>query len=78
MPDTEKDHARQWLTRQVLSAKTLPEVTAAETALREWIGCYPEEREWMRDAFERLSMMRDIAEEEKEAEQRLAIKAQAA
>ncbi len=78
MPDTEKDHARQWLARQVLSAKTLPEVAAAETALREWIGCHPEEREWMRDAFEQLSMMRDIAEEEGEAERMLVNKAQAA
>ncbi len=63
MAQTERDMARECLTWQALSAKTLPEVSAAEQALHEWIAKYPEEREWMRDAFEQLSLMRDAAEE---------------
>ena len=65
----DKDEARECLTRQVLSATTLQEVHAATNALREWIKAYPDEREWMRDGFEQLSMMQDIAEEQ-EAERR--------
>ena len=64
MEQTERDLARECLTWQVLSAKTLSEVRTAQTALRAWIERYPEEREWMRDGFEQLSMMQDIAEEE--------------
>jgi hypothetical protein len=60
----ERDAAREQLTRQVLHAKTLPEVQAAQKALRDWIQAYPEERDWMRDGFEQLSLMQDIAEEE--------------
>ena len=68
MTPAEKDAARECLTWQVLGAKTLPKVLAAQQALREWIKTYPEEREWMRDGFEQLSLMQDIAEEQ-EAEQ---------
>jgi len=50
------------LTRQVLSAKTLPEIEAAKQALRNWITTYPEEREWMRDGFAQLAQMQEIAE----------------
>ena len=64
MAQTGRDLARECLTWQVLSAKTLAEVGAAQNALRAWIAQYPEEREWMRDGFEQLSMMQDIAEEE--------------
>ena len=64
MTASEKDAARECLTWQVLGAKTLPEVYAAQQALREWIKTYPEEREWMRDGFEQLSLMQDIGEEE--------------
>ncbi len=57
------DEARECLTDQVLSATTLAEVSAAWRALKEWIAKYPEE-EGMRDGFEQLSMMQDIAEEQ--------------
>jgi hypothetical protein len=59
-----RDTAREQLTRQVLGANTLPEVEAAQKALREWIQAYPEERDRMRDGFEQLSLLQDIAEEE--------------
>jgi hypothetical protein len=63
MTQTQKELARECLTWQVLSAKTLTEIKAAQQALRTWIEQYPEEREWMRDGFEQLSIMQDIAEE---------------
>lgn len=65
----EVDAARERLTNQVLDATTLDEVLAATEVLREWIKTRPEEREWMRDGFEQLSLMQDIAEEQ-EAERR--------
>jgi hypothetical protein len=46
------------------SGRAVPEVQAAQKALREWIETYPEERDWMRDGFEQLSLMQEIAEEE--------------
>jgi hypothetical protein len=61
----ELDEARRRLTRQALSATTLSEIAAAEKALHDWIAAHPEEREFMRDAFEQLSLMQDIAEEQK-------------
>ena len=70
MEQTERDLARACLTWQVLSAKTLAEVTAAQQALRAWIEQYPDEREWMRDGFEQLSLMQDIAEEEESGQVR--------
>ena len=57
-----RDIARQLLTEQVLDATTLQEVRAAREALRAWITAYPEEREWMRDGFEQLAQMEEIAE----------------
>jgi hypothetical protein len=57
-----RDIARQLLTEQVLDATSLTEVGAAREALRAWIATYPEEREWMRDGFEQLAQMEEIAE----------------
>jgi len=57
-----RDIARQLLTEQVLNATSLDEVRAAREALRVWIATYPEEREWMRDGFEQLAQMEEIAE----------------
>ena len=68
MSDFPLDLAREQVTTQVLRARTLPEVFAAQQALRDWIRAHPED-EGMRDGFEQLSMMQDIAEEQ-EAEQR--------
>lgn len=67
----ERECARQILTEQVLDATTLDEVRAAREALRAWIMKYPEEREWMRDGFEQLAQMEEIAEAQ-EAERRSA------
>ncbi len=64
---SEVDQARERLTWQVLGATTLPEITAAKQALREWIKAHPEE-EGMRDAFEQLYLLEEIAKEQ-EAEQ---------
>jgi hypothetical protein len=61
--EAELDRARERLTRQVLGAKTLPEVLAATEALREWMRAHPEE-DFMRDGFEQLAQMQEIAEEE--------------
>ena len=72
MARAERDLARECLSWQVLSAKTLAEVATAQDALRAWIEQYPEEREWMRDGFEQLSMMSDIAEEEEAESRRIA------
>lgn len=58
---TERDIARQLLTEQVLDATTLEEIQKAREALRDWIQNYPEEREWMRDGFEQLAQMEEIA-----------------
>lgn len=62
----EIDRAREALTEQVLDATTLPEVLAAMQALRVWIREHPED-EGMSDAFEQLSQMKDIAEEQEKA-----------
>ncbi len=49
---------RERLTRQILSADTLPEVHAAQTALRLWRERYPED--WgILDAGEQLSLIKD-------------------
>lgn len=55
------DMARELLTEQVLDATTLEEVQEAREALRDWIAAHPNEREWMRDAFEQLAQMEEIA-----------------
>jgi len=49
---------REHLTRQILSADTLPEVHAAQAALRLWRERYPED--WgILDAGEQLSLIED-------------------
>ncbi len=61
--------ARELLTEQVLDATTLAEIHAARQALREWIKAHPED-EGMGDAFEQLSLLQDIAEEQETERQR--------
>ncbi len=63
MTATDVDLARKLLTRQVLSATTLLEIAAAKQALREWLQAHPDEV-GMRDGFEQLAQMQEIAEEE--------------
>ena len=62
----ETDTARDQLTNQVLDATTLPEIEGAREALRAWIKQHPEDG-GMRDAFEQLAMMQEIAETESDA-----------
>ena len=57
------DLCRERLTNQVLDATTLQEISAARLALKSWIKNYPKE-ESMSDAFEQLSLLEDIAQEE--------------
>jgi len=57
------DTARELVTKKVLSARSLPDVREAQQVLRDWIKDHPED-EGMRDGFEQLSLMQDIAEEE--------------
>ena len=59
----DRDTARELVTRKVLSARSLPDVREAQQVLRDWIKAHPED-EGMRDGFEQLSLMQDIAEEE--------------
>ena len=54
---------RERLLNQVLDARTLTEIDAATHALREWLRQYPEDT-GLREGFEGLSLMRDIAEEQ--------------
>lgn len=62
-PSLAHDLNRERLTNQVLDATTLQEIYAARLALKSWIENYPEE-EGMGDAFEQLSLLEDIAQEE--------------
>lgn len=62
-PSLVRDLDRERLTKQVLDATTLEEIHAAQRLLRDWIKVYPEE-EGMKDAFEQLSLLEDIALEE--------------
>ena len=57
------DAARERVTKKVLSARSLPDIRKAQKMLRDWIKAHPED-EGMRDGFEQLSLMQDIAEEE--------------
>ncbi len=57
------NQARERVINQVLDATTLPEIEAARHILREWMMAHPEEQ-GMRDGFEQLSLMQDIAEAE--------------
>lgn len=54
---------REQIVNQVLDARTLAEIDAAACALREWLNRYPEDT-GIREGFEGLSLMRDIAEEQ--------------
>lgn len=58
-----RDLDRERLTNLVLDATTLTEIHLAQHLLRDWIKVYPEE-EGMRDAFEQLSLLEDVALEE--------------
>ncbi len=58
-----RDLDRERLTNLVLDATTLTEIHLAQRLLRDWIKAHPEE-EGMRDAFEELSLLEDIALEE--------------
>ena len=54
---------RERLTRQILSADTLPEVHAAQAALRHWRERYPDD--WgILDAGEQLSLIEDALVED--------------
>ena len=54
---------RQRIITQALDARTLAEIDAATRELREWVRCHPSDV-GIREAFEGLSLMRDIAEEQ--------------
>jgi hypothetical protein len=62
---TPLDEARTKITRQVLGARTLPEIAAARQTLREWLAAHPDEQ-GMRWGFEQLAQMQEAAELEAE------------
>lgn len=57
------DPARDVLIRQILRAKTLPEVHAAQAALRQWRQRYPDDSGIV-DGGEELSLMEDALMED--------------
>ena len=59
--EVDVEAAREAVTKIVLSARALPDVLKAQQVLRDWIKAHPED-EGMRDGFEQLSLMQDIAE----------------
>ncbi len=61
---------RQHILKQVLDARTLEEIDTVSEQLRQWVRMHPEDV-GIREAFEGLSLLRDIAEEQ-EAERTLA------
>ena len=61
---------REQILDRVLDARTLTEIADATQELREWVRQNPADT-GIREAFEGLSLMRDIAEEQ-EAEHSLA------
>lgn len=63
---------RECLVNQVLDARAIAEIDVAAQALREWLRRYPEDT-GIREGFEGLSLMRDIAEEQ-EAEREQEVK----
>ena len=65
--NNELDLARERVTKQRLSADSLPEIEAAKQVLREWMQLPPEEQ-GMRDCFELLYTIQEIIESEQEAE----------
>ena len=54
---------RECILDQVLDARTLPEIVSATHALREWVRQNPADT-GIREAFEGLSLMQEIAEEQ--------------
>lgn len=58
------NQTRERVINQVLDATTISEIEVARHILREWMMTHPEEQ-GMRDGFEQLSLMQDIAEAEK-------------
>jgi hypothetical protein len=54
---------RKRILKQVLDARSLPEIDAATETLRVWVRRNPEDAGIV-EAFEGLSLMRDIAEEQ--------------
>ncbi len=63
------NQGRERVIAQVLDATTLSEISTAHQVLRDWMTTHPEEQ-GMRDGFEQLSLMQDVAEAE-EAERAL-------
>lgn len=57
------DPERKRVLTQTLDARTLPEIEAATQALRAWVRQNPDDIGIV-EAFEGLSLMRDIAEEQ--------------
>lgn len=58
------DHPeRERILDQALDARTLPEIAVATGELREWVHQNPDDV-GIREAFEGLSLMQDIAEEQ--------------
>ena len=62
--EVDVEAAREAITKMVLSVRALPDVLKAQQGLRAWIKAHPED-EGMRDGFEQLSLMQDIAEMER-------------
>lgn len=54
---------RERILDQALDARTLPEIAVATRELREWVRQNPDDT-GIREAFEGLSLMQDIAEEQ--------------
>ena len=61
--NTDLNEARERVSKQVLSADTLPEIEAAKQVLREWMKAHPEEQ-GMRAGFEQLYTIQEIIEGE--------------
>ncbi len=64
-PDTNSSHQpeRQRILDYALNARSLPEIEQATQALRKWVCCHPDDV-GIQEAFEGLSLLRDIAEEQ--------------
>lgn len=60
---------RERILDQALDARTLPEIATATQELREWVRQNPADV-GIREAFEGLSLMRNIAEEQEAARAR--------
>ena len=54
---------RERVLDQALDARTLPQIATAFREMREWVRLHPEDV-GIREVFEGLSLMRDIAEEQ--------------